>query len=857
MKYSGRVQQVGLIVLFVVVLLDGLGAFDSPDARTRDLQQQYVPRRPVPMSPDIVHVDIDDGALQRIGRWPWTRTLLAGCIEEIRRAGARTIVLDLDFTEAGQDPADDAALVAAIDADTVLGLFHQDDELEARWRDAGGSPAGLERTVQLLRSDIDLEPDAATSLSAVDRAAFAANTLALKRHALWSDPELEADGIAERALQAAYRRQARSEAIARRRARDRNLHGFGTITANGSPMDRMPLPELVERAGGLGYVHISKRDGDGQVRSFAPYQSGRAGSADALGVAAAMVHLDGDTSHLKADLPRRGFNYPIAWPYTGYGTGWMHLLRRDLDDPVGAGHLSIGTIAELVRARGLHSENQETMSALSVELLRVLRQDASFDPDDPLSDAAQAELADEYEFTLGELEPATELASVFTDDDSLAHAESLHTWKQLADATESGAAEIGELEAALHSQLADRLVFVGWTATGSIADFVPTVAGPRTPGVVVHAAVANMVLTGHSYGHADGWSSIITLLLGLAVILLMSSTTPWIGTTGSLLLIAGYIGIASMFVFGWWGQFVPIIAPATGGLGAWIACTSTSAILIQRDKKRITRQFKARVSDRLVDTLIEHPSALSVAGVRREISVLFADLAGFTTTSERLDSAEAVALANRALSILAQQVVEQDGYVNKFLGDGLMAFWSAFDEQPDQAARACAAAAACAEAIRSMPEVGLDIRLGIATGEAIVGDCGAPPDLNDYTAIGDTVNLASRLEGANKAFGTRILVDGETLRQAGDAVRSLPIGPVVVVGRTTPTELHAVVDDEMPQAAIDAALELQRAIAKGDRAAAARALEQIGEHRQLDALGLHWAEVIDGDGELVLHLSSK
>ena len=119
------------------------------------------------------------------------------------------------------------------------------------------------------------------------------------------------------------------------------------------------------------------------------------------------------------------------------------------------------------------------------------------------------------------------------------------------------------------------------------------------------------------------------------------------------------------------------------------------------------------------------------------------------------------------------------------------------------------------------------------------------------------MNLASRLEGANKAFGTRILVDGETLRQAGDAVRSLPIGPVVVVGRTTPTELHAVVDDEMPQAAIDAAVALQRAIAEDDRAAAARALEQIGEHRQLDALGLRWAEVIDGDGALVLTLESK
>ncbi len=857
MKYSGRVQQVGFIVLFVVVLLDALGMFGPLDARTRDLQQQYVPRPATPMSPDIVHVDIDDGALQRIGRWPWSRTLLAACIEEIRRAGARTIVLDLDFTEAGRDPADDAALAAAIDRDTVLGLLHQDDELEARWADAGGSPAGLEQALELLRNDIDLEPAAAAALIPADRAAFAANALALKRTVLWTDPELGAEGIAERALQDAYRRQARSESIAMERAGAGDLHGFAPPASDGSAMDRMPLPELVARAGGLGYVHISNRDGDGQVRSFAPYQSGRAGAADSLGTTAAMVYLDGDTSHLGADLPRRGFEHPIAWPWTGHGTGWMHLLRQDADDPVGTGHLSIGTIADLVRARDLQRENRETMATLSLELLRVLRQDASFRTDDPLADSFRAEIADEYAFTLGDLAPGTELATVFPDEDSLAHAEALRSWERLADAIQSGDAEIAELETALHSHLDDRLVFVGWTATGSVADFVPTVAGPRTPGVVVHAAVANMLLTGHAYRHADGWSAILTLLLGLAVILLVSSTTPWVGTAGSLLLVAAYVLAAAVIGFAGWSLFVPIVAPAAGGLGAWIACTSTSAILIQRDKKRITRQFRARVSDRLVDTLIDQPSAVSMAGVRREITVLFADLAGFTTTSERLDSAEAVALANRALSTLAGQVVAQDGYVNKFLGDGLMAFWSAFDEQPDQADRACAAAAACAEAIRSMPEVGLDIRLGIATGEAIVGDCGAPPDLNDYTAIGDTVNLASRLEGANKAFGTRILVDGETLRQAGDAVRSLPIGPVVVVGRTTPTELHAVVDDEMPQAAIDAAVALQRAIAEDDRAAAARALEQIGEHRQLDALGLRWAEVIDGDGELTLHLSSK
>lgn len=851
MKHRGLVQQVGILTILVVILLYLLGLFNPIEARIRDLQQQHVSRDSVPMTAEIVHVDIDDGALQRIGRWPWSRTLLAGCIEEIRRAGARTIAIDLDLTEAGQNSADDAALAAAIKSDTILGLLHQDDELQQRWLDAGGTRTGLDLAISLLEEDIDLDPTTASTLQSQDRAAFTANELAMKRAVLWSNPDIEADGIAEQALQAAYRRQARSEEI----AIERSL--LGVDRSDGSAMDRLPLPELVARTGGLGYVHISSRDTDGQVRSVAPVQSGRSGAAMSLGAAAAIHYLDGDTSHLGGGLPMLDGNYPIAWPYTEHGTGWMHLLRQDANDPIGTGHLSIGTIADLVRGRGLQQQNRETMSALSLELLRVLRQDASLDVPDPLSIDVQAEIADEYEFTLGELDVDTDLPGVFADEDSLAHARALVNWKNLADAIATSDVEITELEVALAALVGDRLVFLGWSATGSIADFVPTVAGARTPGVVVHAATANMLLTGHTYGYATGWSIILTVLMGIAVVLLVSTTTPWVGTASSLLLVAVYLLIASIMLFAWWNLFIPIAAPTACGLGSWIACTSTSAILIQRDKSRITRQFKARVSDRLVDTLIEQPSALSMNGVRREITVLFADLAGFTTISERLDSAEAVALANRSLSALAGHIVEQDGYVNKFLGDGLMAFWSAFEVQPDQAARACVAAAACAKAIRELPDTDLNVRLGIATGEAIVGDCGAPPELNDYTAIGDTVNIASRIEGANKAFATNVLIDEETKRQAGDAIRTLPIGPVIVVGRSTPTMLHTLADGSFTDESIAAAVAFQSAVSAGDRTAAAAALERMGEFRELDGLCMHWAEAIDGDGELALTLHSK
>ena len=104
------VLSIGALVVLLVLLLDLAGVFKPLDARTRDLQQQHVAREHAPMTSDIVHVDIDDGALQRIGRWPWPRSLLAGCIEALGDAGARTIAVDLELSEPSSDVDDDAFL---------------------------------------------------------------------------------------------------------------------------------------------------------------------------------------------------------------------------------------------------------------------------------------------------------------------------------------------------------------------------------------------------------------------------------------------------------------------------------------------------------------------------------------------------------------------------------------------------------------------------------------------------------------------------------------------------------------------------------------------------------------------------
>ena len=851
-------------VILLILMLDATGAFRLVDAQSRDLQQQHVQRPFTPMSSDIVHVDIDDGALQRIGRWPWSRTLIADCIEALHDAGARTIAVDVEFAEPAADPGDDRRLAAAVADDTVLAALLQPDRTEASWLEAGGTPEGFTQTLALLSADIDLEPsDTESDLAPMDRDAFATHEIAMKRLSLWSNATVAAPtGFAEQALQQAYLRQVEAERV----AIDRGLMQPVTDVL-GSPMDRLPLPTLTANADALGYVNISRRDADGVVRSFEPWQSMRAGRVTSLGVAAALHYLGHEPSTqmvLMPDarsLPMVDGAVPLAWPYTRHGTGWQSLLRQGQDDGLGTGHLSMATIAELVQAETMQADNRQQLAQLSLALLRVIRQSDDFTSDDLLAPPLQDAIADEYEFTLGELTDDESLADHFTDPDTLDYANALRNWRILTRAIEANTDEIKMVRRALQDQVQDKLVFIGWTATGSIADFVPTVAGPRTPGVVVHAVAANMVLTGHRHAVAPPWlGPLLIIVIGAWITLLVASTTPWVATACSAVLLAAYVYLAAVLAFASWHLFLPIVAPFTSGVTSWAACTGLSAILIQRDKRRITRQFRTRVSDRLVDTLIDNPAAVSMAGQQREITVLFADLAGFTSLSEQLGSERTVALANEALTALTNAIVDHDGYVNKFLGDGLMAFWSAFEPQPDQASRACQAAAACHQAMQALNEtrdLSLGLRIGITTGHAIVGDCGAPPDLNDYTAIGDTVNLAARLESANKQLCTSTLIDDTTCRQAGDDAQSLPIGPTVVVGQSTPTFVHALLDASFSEPDCDVARRLQTAIASKDREAARAALELMGDRPALDALAVLWAEIIDGDQDLVLRLATK
>ena len=220
-----------------------------------------------------------------------------------------------------------------------------------------------------------------------------------------------------------------------------------------------------------------------------------------------------------------------------------------------------------------------------------------------------------------------------------------------------------------------------------------------------------------------------------------------------------------------------------------------------RVKARIRDTFGKYVDPRIVAGLIDRPELTDAKGSRREMTIFFCDMKGFTAFSEGMTPAALVNVLNRYMTVMSEPVRRNNGIIDKYIGDGIMAFWGPpFTDAEEHPGLACLAAldqlAGLADFRAELPELTglrrgfpeIDIRIGIATGDVVVGSIGSEQTRN-YTVIGDTVNLAARLEGANKTYGTRALIGEATKRFAADLVETREIDAVVVVGKTEPERI--------------------------------------------------------------------
>jgi adenylate cyclase len=191
--------------------------------------------------------------------------------------------------------------------------------------------------------------------------------------------------------------------------------------------------------------------------------------------------------------------------------------------------------------------------------------------------------------------------------------------------------------------------------------------------------------------------------------------------------------------------------------------------------RNVVRSFASFIPRQIVRQLIETGSSLSLGGSRREVTVLFTDVADFTAKTERADPSQVMIYTSRYFGALSDEIMRHQGTVDKYIGDAVMAFWNAPADDPDHTLNACRAILACLAANEALNKEfrregwpPYDTRFGLHVGDAVVGNIGSSDRMN-YTALGATINLASRLEGLNKNYGTRVLVSAAVRARAGDA----------------------------------------------------------------------------------------
>jgi adenylate cyclase len=345
--------------------------------------------------------------------------------------------------------------------------------------------------------------------------------------------------------------------------------------------------------------------------------------------------------------------------------------------------------------------------------------------------------------------------------------------------------------------LRGKTVFLGATALG-IYDMRVTPFHANTPGVEVHAAVADDILS-QRHIHRTGLQSLFDLvmivLLGGIAFALTARLRLHRAIPAVLALGAAYLGLSYWLFLQ--GQWVSMVYPPLAALLALLLGGGWRYMVLERSAREMRAMFSSYLSNKLVSQLEKNPGAARIGGDNREVTVMFTDIKGFTAFSERHKPQVVVARLNEYLAAMVQLIYQHDGTVDKFMGDGIMAYWGAPLSQPDHARRAVACALAMKELMAELGErwraQGLEpfvIRGGIQSGDVVAGNIGSRGQKMEYTVIGDTVNQASRLEGMAKYFGVDFVVGDATYLKTCDSFRYRRLDRVRVAGKDIPVAIH-------------------------------------------------------------------
>lgn len=345
----------------------------------------------------------------------------------------------------------------------------------------------------------------------------------------------------------------------------------------------------------------------------------------------------------------------------------------------------------------------------------------------------------------------------------------------------------------------NKVVLVGTTAIGLYdTRNTPVSSSGEYPGLEVHATIINNIL-GQEFLHKPEWAkaydALVILFLGFisgAIISRLSALKGFLFATG---LFIAY-SLVNRWLFVRSGLWLNLVYPLLTIALVYVCLTVSRYFTEERERRKIRGAFNHYVSRHVVNEMLKSPEKLKLGGDKKELSVLFSDIRGFTSISETMPPETLIQMLNEYLTSMTEIVFKYEGTLDKYMGDALMAIYGAPLEQLDHPVRACESALDMIEQLKELNDSWvlegkspLHIGIGINTGVMMVGNMGSVQRF-DYTVIGDAVNLASRLEGANKTYRTSILISEYTFRRVKDHFECMELDSARVKGKAEPVKIY-------------------------------------------------------------------
>lgn len=359
------------------------------------------------------------------------------------------------------------------------------------------------------------------------------------------------------------------------------------------------------------------------------------------------------------------------------------------------------------------------------------------------------------------------------------------------------------LKGRVKEDLKGSIVEIGATATG-INDIRPTPFDRVSPGANINANIVENVLSNNFLTLAPNYFNyILMLVLAMLMWYLVPRLTPIQSTVVFMLLFPGYVIIACLF-FSYLNTVLNLIYPSLAMVLTFLMLTTYKFRTEVRHSRYMKQMFQSMVAPAVVDEIMKLPAGIELGGEEKELTVMFSDIRGFTTYSEKHTPHEVVAILNEYLTQMTNLIFQTEGTLDKYIGDAIMAFWGAPGTQRDHAYRACSTTLGMVDLLHSVlhpkweieGKQRLDIGIGLNTGPMVVGFVGSQ-SIKNYTLIGDAVNLGARLEGTTKEYHVEIIIAESTYLQVKDDMLCRELDLIKVKGKNEPIRIYELIDHRL------------------------------------------------------------